>query len=197
MPHPFPAVFVVREGILDELAPDTGALLANPGHPPALQAVRSPERFVLCRNASGFVRGLQEEGFLVVVLAVHPGLKPGDLSPLQLDRIHRRLREELADGGVRVTGIHSLALPAVDPTGTVRLEDLLVDACSTHRIEPHRSFLVCRSPEEVSGARNLGMTTVQIGSRDGVGASVRPDACAADLTEALQRIRSLASARTR
>ena len=147
-----PAVFLDRDGTLVELVPDpeTGAPV-GPLH---------PEQLVLRRHAARFVRGLNELGYLCLVVTNQPGLAKGTLTLERLARVHERLYADLRAGGAYLDGIefcpHHPSPGArgrrqwAGPCGCRKPEPgLVLAAAATHGVELRRSYLVGDQPTDV------------------------------------------------
>lgn len=194
-----PAVFMERDGLLNEVGPD--AIGQQPAGAPT-----SIEQLTLCRAAGPFVRGLQQLGYLTLVLTHQPGIARGHLSPLRLERIHLRLRELISAVGGRLDGIYhcphdpspppGLGGPAVpDPTCCRKpAPGLLLDAATEHRVDLRRSFLICADADAVAAGHRAGVTSIFVGeARDQVAllreAAAPPTHLVANLDHALRVIR--------
>lgn len=154
-----PAVFIDRDGILNELVGDG---------PPS-----SPDQLLLRRGAATFVRNLNRYGFLALAVTWQPQLARGTMSPVRLERIHVRLRELLAAGGARLDGVH---VCPHDPKAGPRCGEsaiacgcckpapgLLLDAAVAHRIDLRRSFMIAKDAEGVVAGRRAGVATMLLG----------------------------------
>ena len=155
-----PAVFIDRDGILNELVG---------GEPPS-----SADRLVLRRGAASFVLGLNRFGFLALAVTHQPQLARGTMSPVRLERIHVRLRELLAAGGARLDGVYVCPHdPEPGPNGRGEFAGacgcrkpapgLLLDAVAAHRIDLRRSFMMAIDAEGVVAGRRAGVATVLLG----------------------------------
>jgi D-glycero-D-manno-heptose 1,7-bisphosphate phosphatase len=170
-----PAVFMDRDGILNEMVVD-----------PATSARRRPvlaADVVLRREAPRFVSGLNRIGFLALVVTHQPDLATGALSPLRLERIHLRLRELIAQAGGRLDGIHcSASEPGAGP---------LLEAAREHRVDLRSSFLLATTLAELRAGQRAGIATVFVGGAAAGAALLEQDAQArpthvvADLAQAL------------
>jgi len=187
MKNPLPAVFLVRDGILNEFIFDEiGQRLVPPTRPDLL---------CLCRRAGSFLRNLNAMGFLCLAIAGEE-ISVAATSPIRRDRIQRRLRSELEGQGARLHGIYSCNY-SLREGGKVRAQsDVILEAASTNRVELHRSFLVAHELEDVIAGRSAGLATVWVTDSPTRAAEAytktpegRPDRLVGSLDEALVVIR--------
>ena len=71
----------------------------------ALTSPLQVERVSLRRNAAELVLGLNRMGYLCLVLSSQPELATRWLTAVRLDRIHQKLRKDLAASGAQLDGI--------------------------------------------------------------------------------------------
>ena len=96
-----PAVFLDRDGTLNEIVYDENGLENSPFR---------PEDLVLLPGAGEFTRRVRDAGYLAVLATNQPGVAKGRVTIEGLDRIHEHLLNQLArDGGGLGPG---LLLPA-------------------------------------------------------------------------------------
>ena len=194
-----PTVFLDRDGTLNELVYDEQS--------GAMNSPLWPEQLMLKPHAAQFVKGLNELGFLCIVVTNQPGVAKGSLSLVRLDRIHRRMREELARSGAHLDGIfYCPHHPDPGPGGVPALATachcrkprpgLLIEAASVHHADLYRSYMVGDRLTDMEAGRAAGVTTVLLsgekcdeleGLRDRPDA--RPDHVVEDLDKALALIR--------
>lgn len=83
-----PAVFLDRDGVLNEMVYDSShGLLDSP---------RRAEQVVPMRHASEVVQGLRELGYKIIVVTNQPGIAKGTLTLDELNAVHDRLGQALA-----------------------------------------------------------------------------------------------------
>ena len=83
-----PAVFLDRDGVLNEMVYDsTHGLLDSP---------RRAEQVVPMRHASEVVQGLRDLGYKIIVVTNQPGIAKGTLTLDELNAVHERLGQALA-----------------------------------------------------------------------------------------------------
>ena len=195
-----PTVFMDRDGTLNELIhDDSRGVMDGP---------LWPEQFALRPWAARFVKGLNDLGFLCLVVTNQPGIAKGTLSLVRLDRIHRRMREELARTGAHVDGIfYCPHHPDPGPGGKADLAircrcrkpapGMILDAASIHRVDMDRSYMVGDRLSDVEAGRAAGLSTVLVSVRkpgqiEGLQEKpdARPDHVVRDLKQALALVRA-------
>ena len=160
-----PAVFLDRDGVLNNLVPD-----------PDRGVMDSPltsDDLTVHRHASGFVRSLNQRGFLVLVVTDQPAVAQGRLTLIGLSRIHQRLRESVAAAGGRIDGIHYCPHDPQASTMPERAAEfavgcrckkpapgLIFRAAQLHNADLHRSYMVCRNLKDVKAGRAAALETV-------------------------------------
>lgn len=153
MKNPLPAVFLVRDGILNERVFDeTQKRLIPP---------QSPEQLVLRRRAGSFLRGLNHMGFRCLVIASEDAAV-GHFTPIRRDRVNRRLKAELEEQDAKVHGIYSCPYDRSKISKVFAMSDVILDAAATHHIEMHRSYLVANDLEDVVTGSSAGLTTIWV-----------------------------------
>lgn len=194
-----PAVFLERDGTLNERVFDEAhGIMCGP---------RRPEELALKRGAGPFVRALNDLGFLCLVVTDQPAIAKGVTTIVQLDRVHRRLREALARWGARLDGIF-FCPHHPDPGAGGRQElgidcscrkpapGLVLEAASIHYANLDRSFMLGARLNDIEAGRAAGVTTIllcdsSLEPRDRIARrpEARPDHIVSHLDEALALIR--------
>jgi len=195
-----PAVFVDRDGTLNELVyDDVHGILDSP---------RKPGQVVLVPGAGAFLKGLREAGFRIVIVTNQPGIAKGTLSLEDLEAVHRRLAELLArDGGawdaLEFSPYTSQAGPWARPE-YVKDSDcrkpkpgMLLRAAREQRLDLARSWMMGDGLVDVqagraAGCRTILLTKLKVSHIEKFIAieGSEPDYVAADLRECLDLIRS-------
>ncbi len=204
-----PAVFLDRDSTLNQRVYDEvqGALTSP------LQV----ERVSLRRNAAELVLGLNRMGYLCLVLSSQPELATRRLTAVRLDRIHQKLRKDLACSGAHLDGIfYSVGQRDLGPSWRVggdgdgdgrpdaQPQSLLIDAASVHQVDLRRSFVVSDRLVDMAAGRAAGTETILLraASEDlqqalALEPEARPDHVAKDLPAALSIIQSVREATLR
>ena len=88
-----PAILLDRDGVLNK-------------KPARAQYVRRWEEFTWLPGAKDALRLLREAGYRVIVVSNQAGIGRGAMTEADLQRIHERMRAEVADGGGRIDGLY-------------------------------------------------------------------------------------------
>jgi D-glycero-D-manno-heptose 1,7-bisphosphate phosphatase len=186
-----PAVFLDRDSTLTQRVFDeTQRALVSP-----LQV----ELVSLRRGAAAFVRSLNRLGYLCLVLTQQPELATRRLTVVRLERIHLKLREDLARNGARLHGIfYSAEHPSLGPLGggdaaPDPAQSLLIRAASLHQVNLRRSFVVSENATDMATGRAAGAETILMWDESELPdelTEVRPDYVARSLPQVLRIIES-------
>lgn len=187
-----PAVFLDRDSTLTQRVFDeTQRALVSP-----LQV----ELMSLRRGAATFVRRLNRLGYLCLVLTPQPELATRRLTVVRLERMHQKLREDLARNGAHLHGIfYSAEHPSLGPLGggdgaSDPEQSLLIKAASVHHVNLRRSFVVSENASDMVTGRAAGAETILLWDESDLPpdepTEARPDHVARDLPQALRIIES-------
>ena len=194
-PRSLPAVFIDRDGTLNEMVYDeTHGLLDSP---------RRPEQVRLVKGAAEFLRGLKKAGFMTVVVTNQPGVAKGTMTLEELYAVNRKIARLLEAGR---SGWDDLCFCPHHPKGAKRAfavkcncrkpePGMLIQAAGEHGIDLRRSWMVGDGLNDVQAGRAAGCRTLLVSrlKLDQVGKffslkDARPDAVAPGLKEALRII---------
>lgn len=181
------AVFVDRDGVINELVPDP--LSGRPESPLRVADVR------LVPGAAAALRGLADAGWRLVGVSNQPSAAKGLLSLTELHAIHARVLELLAAEGAR---FDDFRLCLHHPEGVV---PELAGACDCRKPEPgmllaaahelgvelRRSWMVGDTDGDVEAGRAAGCRTILVEQSDSAHkrtAQLQPDAIVGNLTAA-------------
>jgi histidinol-phosphate phosphatase family protein len=188
-----PAVFVDRDGVLNELwyEPDLGTV----------DSPLRPDQLTLTPHAARGVRMLNEAGIPCVVVSNQPVVAKGKTSDALLAAVTGRLVTELAAAGAVLAGVYyCLHHPeARQPARRLRcphrkpLPGLVRRAAADLHLDPARSWMVGDTAVDLRAGRAAGCRTAWIGTlrcdtcptRHGADA---PDLVAVNLAEAVAGI---------
>ncbi len=88
-----PTVILDRDGVLNE-------------RPPRAEYVRTPDEFRWLDGAREALARFREHGYRVVVVTNQAGINRGAMSVEDLDRVHRRMREDAEQAGGAIDAIY-------------------------------------------------------------------------------------------
>ncbi len=182
-----PAVFLDRDGVLNELAPDP---VSGAGESPlAVADVR------LIAGAGAAARALAQAGFLLVCASNQPAAAKGASTVAQLQGVHERVLELLAREGVRMdTSRLCLHHPdGVAPGLSERCccrkprPGMLLDAAAGLGVDLHASWMIGDTDADVAAGHAAGCRTILLehpGSAHKRSTGAQPELLAADLAGA-------------
>jgi D-glycero-D-manno-heptose 1,7-bisphosphate phosphatase len=186
-PGAHPAVFLDRDGVLNELTPDL--LSGERESPLALADVR------LIPGAATAARDLARAGFTLVCVSNQPAAAKGKTTVERLQTVHERVLELLARRRARLDA--SLLCPhhpdalAIALSGPCRCRKpqpgMLLDAAAELGLDLGASWMVGDTDADVQAGRDAGCRTVLLeypGSLHKRSSRARPDLRAADLAHA-------------
>lgn len=198
MPEPTAAVFLDRDGTLNEMIyNETHGLLDSPFRVEDLR---------LCPGAAEFTRAVRERGYLAIVVTNQPGVAKGTLTEEGLARIHGRLEELLAERGGALDGIRycphhpegraGVSSPFVRACGCRKpAPGMLLEAAHDQGINLANSWMVGDGLNDVQAGRAAGCRTILITrlklehlERLASDSTQQPDYVVRDLNDALRRV---------
>lgn len=185
------AVFLDRDGVLNELVPDSDSGAAE--SPLRVEDVR------LRPGVAAAVARLKRAGLATVCVSNQPAAAKGRVSVARLLAVHERVLELLADDGVRLDGSR---LCLHHPDGVVPglagvcacrkpAPGMLLQAAAALGLEPAGSWMVGDTDADVGAGAAAGCRTVLIehpGSAHKRSGGGSPDLLASDLEHAVRQI---------
>jgi D-glycero-D-manno-heptose 1,7-bisphosphate phosphatase len=191
-----PAVFLDRDGVLNELTPDL--VSGDAESPLAVADVR------LIAGAAAAARTLARAGFLLVCVSNQPAAAKGAGTIAQLQGVHERVLDLLAHEGVRVdTSRLCLHHPdGVAPSLSERCccrkprPGMLLDAAAGLGVDLHASWMIGDTDADVAAGHAAGCKTILLehpGSAHKRTGGARPELLAADLAQAAPLLLGLTS----
>jgi D-glycero-D-manno-heptose 1,7-bisphosphate phosphatase len=185
------AVFLDRDGVLNELAPDP--LSGAPESP------LKPEDVRLIPGAAAAAARLAQAGLALVCVSNQPAAAKGRVSVAQLLAVHERVVELLAGEGVhlldsRLCLHHELGVvPELSGPCACRkpAPGMLLDAATALGLDPHISWMVGDTDGDILAGRAAGCRTLLIAYPGSVHKrlqEVNPDAIAPSLAEGIAKI---------
>ena len=119
------ALFVDRDGVLNEMFYDQ--------EHGVMDSPRRPDQLHLMKGAGTFLKAAKELGYLVVVVTNQPGIAKGTLTEEELEAVHKRLAELLAEEGG--TWNHIYYCPH-HPDGGPTKQEAYVQNCECRKPKP-------------------------------------------------------------
>jgi D-glycero-D-manno-heptose 1,7-bisphosphate phosphatase len=155
-----------------------------------------PDGVELIEGAADGLRKLAALGLGLVVVTNQSAIGRGLIDADRLDRIHRRLIEQLAAEGVQLDGIYFCPHLPGDGCGCRKPRtDLVAQAAEQLRFDASHSFVVGDAASDIELGRAIGATTLLV--RTGYGAETQArartpaDHVVEDLREAADVIEAL------
>jgi histidinol-phosphate phosphatase family protein len=143
-----------------------------------------PDGLELLPNAPEGLRELRALGARLVVVTNQSGVGRGYFLAEAVERMHERLRELLAEGGVELDGIYVCPHAPEDGCACRKPASALFErAADELGLDLRASFVVGDKQSDVEAARRIGATPILIGPAD--------DADVRDLVGAARLVRSL------
>lgn len=191
-PHSRPAVFLDRDGVLNELVVDP---LSGAGESPlAVADVR------LVAGAAAAASALARRGFALICASNQPAAAKGQVSVQRLLAVHARVLELLEREGVRLDAsrlcLHHPdgVLPELSGSCACRkpAPGMLLDAARVLGVDPRISWMVGDTDADIGAGEAAGCQTLliehptSIHKRQG---RLRPDLVAPDLADAVELLR--------
>jgi len=188
-----PAVFLDRDGVLNELVPDPAS-----GHPESPLEVGDVR---LIAGAAAAVRDFAAAGFAIVCVSNQPAAAKGKASLSQLRAVHERLIELLAQ---QRAWIDASRLCPHHPDGVTpslaRLcgcrkpqPSMLLDAAAVLDLDLERSWMIGDTDADVSAGRSAGCMAALLeypGSAHKRSGAASADLLATDLARAVPQLLS-------
>jgi len=145
------AVFLDRDGVINRKALSESDYITRWEEMEILPGV---ERAIALLNRAGF---------LVIVATNQRGVAKGLLTNAQLECIHQRMCEYLADMGARIHGIYYCP-HGLDPPCNCRKPKagMLLEAARVHNIDLASSWMIGDSEKDVEAGIRAGCNTAQV-----------------------------------
>jgi D-glycero-D-manno-heptose 1,7-bisphosphate phosphatase len=182
------AVFLDRDGVLNELVPDPCS--------GAMESPLAPADVRLLPGAARAAGALAAAGYTLVCVSNQPAAAKGLVSVERLLAVHRLVIELLAAEGVQLAGsrlcLHHPRASVSELAGPCRCRkpspQMLLDAAASMRIELSESWMVGDTDADIEAGAAAGCRTVAIeneGSKHKRLSGIHPDLRASDLAHAV------------
>ena len=144
---------------------------------------RRPEDFKLFPNTARAIKLLNEHGYKVIIITNQSGVARGYFDEDTLERIHQKMRRELAEDGARIDGIYYCPHhPDDDCECRKPKPKMILQAAEEHDIDIKQSFMVGDMLMDIQVGQNAGCRTVLLLPDTGENeAGSTPDYIASDL----------------
>jgi D-glycero-D-manno-heptose 1,7-bisphosphate phosphatase len=193
-----PAVFLDRDGVLNELVPDPDT--GKPESPLEVADVR------LVAGAAAAARELAGAGFALVCVSNQPAAAKGKATIAQLHAVHERVLALLAEQGVRLDAsrlcLHhpdGLAPALSGPCDCRKPKPgMLLDAAGELGLDLGASWMLGDTDADVQAGHNAGCRTILIeypGSAHKRTGAARPEALSPDLASAVASLLPVTASR--
>ena len=139
------AIFFDRDGILNEVVIRAG-IVASP---------RTPDEFLIAREASALVCAAQTSGYLAIVVTNQPDLSRGLMKQEDLDCMHSLLMQAAPLDDIEVAGSGDNGERRRKPN-----PGMLFDAAEKHAISLPDSWIIGDSIKDIHAGENAGVKTI-------------------------------------
>ncbi|HSQ34837.1 MAG TPA: HAD family hydrolase [Candidatus Binatia bacterium] len=155
--------------------------------------------------AAAAVQALNEAGYLVIVASNQSAVARGICSPMQVERLHRQLREHFRKAGAVIAAFYYCPFLADGTVGRYRrisplrkpAPGMLLQAARDFKLELSSCYMVGDKIDDILAGKAAGCRTVLVRTGQGRGSEMglrddpsRPDHIADDLLEASALIAS-------
>jgi D-glycero-D-manno-heptose 1,7-bisphosphate phosphatase len=169
------AVFLDRDGVINR-------------RPPEGEYVTRWEEMYLLPGAALAIARLNRAGFRVIVVSNQRCVAKGLLTAADLDSMHRRMCDVLAEAGATLDGVYYCPHEKEPPCSCRKPSPgMLLEAARAHQIDLAASWMVGDSEIDVEAGISAGCKTARLLS-DGQARQAKADVVAPSLIEAIHEI---------
>jgi D-glycero-D-manno-heptose 1,7-bisphosphate phosphatase len=159
------AVFLDRDGVINQKAPAEGYITRW-------------EDFRILSGVTDGIALLNRAGFSTIVITNQRCIAKGLLTVGELDELHRRMSEALAESGARIDAICYCPHELEDGCNCRKpAPGMLLDASRAYGIDLARSWMIGDSDIDVQAGRNAGCKTARIVAEGEVAARSHRNGC--------------------
>lgn len=177
------AVFLDRDGVINRKAPDG-------------QYVTRWEDFHLLPGAIEGVTQLNRAGFCVIIVTNQRCVAKGLLTEAELEKLHKRMIDQLAWGGATIDAIYYCPHELEPPCRCRKpAPGMLLEAARSRNLDLAASWMIGDSDSDIQAGKNAGCRTAWLSGRNGAAMqpqnkpiAVQPDVVASSLLEAIPQI---------
>ncbi len=172
---PKKVVFLDRDGVINQ-------------KPPPADYVKKWTEFTFLPQVKKALKKLDSTGFWLFVVTNQPGVVRGKMSRQDLEKIHRRMLNNLAADGIEIKGIYN-CLHGWDDGCFCRKPKpgLLFQAASEHGIDLFKAYMIGDDERDIMAGRVAGCRTIYISDKYYKNGK-QPDIIAKSLYRAVERI---------
>lgn len=149
------AVFLDRDGVINEVLSDR------------VKFVNSPQDFYLLDGVGEAIHKLNEANYEVFVVTNQGGIGLGYMSIEDLQKVHDKMREEIARFGGRITDIQYC--PHKPHSGCSCRKPhpkMIIDLANKYDIDLSNSYMVGDRKPDIQAGEYAGVKTVLVGNRE-------------------------------
>lgn len=178
------AAFLDRDGVINQKASDGGY-------------VTRWEDFHLLPGVMEGIAQLNRAGFCVIIVTNQRGIAKGLLSEEELEKLHLRMTDQLAQGGATIDGIyccpHELEPPCLCRKPA---PGMLLEAAQSRNLDLAASWMIGDSDSDIQAGKNAGCRTARLSEtkqmameqENEANASIDADVVASSLLDAVPQI---------
>jgi len=148
------AIFLDRDGVINQ----------NDDH----YYVFRPEDFIINEGIMEFMKEVQKEAYLIIIITNQGGISKGLYARTDTDRVHEFLLEQCGRHNIRITEIyycpHSKSIENCLCRKPMSL--MLEKAMARFDIDPERSWFIGDSPRDSQAGEAAGLHTLKIESNE-------------------------------
>jgi D-glycero-D-manno-heptose 1,7-bisphosphate phosphatase len=168
------AAFLDRDGVINRKARQA-------------EYVTRWEEMEILPGVAEAIRMLSQAGFRVIVVSNQRCVAKGLITALELESLHRRMREALASDGAMIDAVYYCPHDLQPPCRCRKPQPgMLLDAARNHEIDLSASWMIGDARADVEAGKQAGCKTALIATDKGKAPA--PDIVAASLLDAVRQI---------
>lgn len=154
-------MFLDRDGVINEKAPE------------GLYVTRWEDFHVLPGVVEGIAE-LNQAGFSVIVVTNQRCVAKGLLSDADLNQLHRRMSDQLANAGAKIDAIYYCSHEAEPPCRCRKpAPGLLLDAAYAHGLDLGASWMIGDSDMDIQAGKSAGCRTARVTAKSRAGSEAQ------------------------
>jgi histidinol-phosphate phosphatase family protein len=132
-----------------------------------VQYCRRPEDFKLFAETPKVIRALNKQGFKVIIVTNQSGISRGYFDESTLEKIHKKMKADLARKGAHIDGIYYCPHHPDDNCSCRKPKPaLILQAAADCDIDLENSFVVGDLPKDIDLGKAAGCHTILINQSD-------------------------------